>query len=261
MPSDVISDGIGTVLPYWFWGALCGLVSVLVLFGDFDSLSVNRKADRAWSKGHRFESCPGPYFREIFKTGAVMSAIDFYFDFSSPYGYIASLLIDDLAAVHGREVNWKPFLLGYAMQKTGGAPLIDVPMKSDYLWHDVQRSASEHGARFRLAPGFPFNSMPAVRAYYWLYDQNAEQAKALAQTLYHAGYAEERSIVSPEDVASIAEEKLGIQSTETLAAMQNPEVKSRVKGVVSEAMEREVFGSPFFIVDGERFWGPSPAAN
>ncbi len=184
-----------------------------------------------------------------------MSAIDFYFDFSSPYGYIASLLIDDFAAEHGREVNWKPFLLGYAMQKTGGAPLIDVPMKSDYLWHDVRRSASEHGVRFRNAPGFPFNSMPAVRAYYWIYDQDPQQAKAAARALYHAGYVEGQSIVAPEEVAAVLDAQLGIRRDETLAAIQNPEVKARVKEVVGEAMENEVFGSPFFIVDGERFWG------
>ena len=184
-----------------------------------------------------------------------MSAIDFYFDFSSPYGFIASLLIDDFAAEHGRTVNWRPFLLGYAMQQTGGAPVIDVPMKGPYLRNDLQRCASQYGVSFRLAPGFPFNSMPAVRAFYWLQDQDPARARALAKALLHAAYVDEKSIVSPDDVAAVANGSLGIPSEEILAAVQDPVVKGRVKSVVGEAMEKEVFGSPFFIVDGQGFWG------
>ena len=184
-----------------------------------------------------------------------MSVIDFYFDFSSPYAYVASEIIDDFGAKHGRTVNWRPFLLGFAMQQTGGAPVLDAPMKGPYLIHDVQRCASQHGVRFRLAPGFPFNSMPAVRAYYWLYDQDPAQARALAQALFRAAYAEETSIVSPDDVAAVAHSALGIEPDAVLAAVQDPVVKGRIKEVVAEAMEKQVFGSPFFIVDGQGFWG------
>ena len=184
-----------------------------------------------------------------------MSTIDFYFDFSSPYGFIASLLIDDFAAEHGRTVNWKPFLLGYAMQQTGGAPAIDVPMKGDYLRHDLKRCASLHGVPFRMAPGFPFNSMPAVRAFYWLQDQDPQRATALAKALLNAAYVDETSIVSPEDVAAVAQASLGIEPSAILAAVQDPAIKGRVKTVVAEAMEKQVFGSPFFIVDGQGFWG------
>ena len=58
--------------------------------------------------------------------------IDFYFDFSSPYGYVASHKIDALAAKHGREAAWRPFLLGVAFKATGQQPLPSIPIKGDY---------------------------------------------------------------------------------------------------------------------------------
>ncbi len=59
-----------------------------------------------------------------------MSApIDFYFDFSSPYGYVASELIEALAAKHGRTVLWHPMLLGVAFKAIGTAPLPRQPQK------------------------------------------------------------------------------------------------------------------------------------
>ena len=56
---------------------------------------------------------------------------DFYFDFSSPYGYLGSQKIEALAARHGREVDWHPVLLGAVFKATGGAPLTTIPIKGD----------------------------------------------------------------------------------------------------------------------------------
>ena len=67
--------------------------------------------------------------------------LEFYFDFSSTYGYIGSHLIEALAAKHGRKVVWKPILLGAVNKITGLPPLPSVPLKGDYAKRDVLRSA------------------------------------------------------------------------------------------------------------------------
>src|SRR3546814_6947662 len=67
--------------------------------------------------------------------------IDFYFDFSSPYGYLASEQIEALAARHGRTVACRPILLGVVFQQTGGQPLLDIPLKGGYARNDLARSA------------------------------------------------------------------------------------------------------------------------
>ena len=73
--------------------------------------------------------------------GAVAEPVDFYFEFASPYGYIASLRVDAIAAAYDREVVWRPIMLGAALKATGSAPNATVPLKGPYLLHDVARFA------------------------------------------------------------------------------------------------------------------------
>ena len=68
--------------------------------------------------------------------------IEFYFDFSSPYGYLASERIDEIAARHGRDVTWRPYLMGVAMKVTGSSPVVNRPMLGPYSRHDMERSAA-----------------------------------------------------------------------------------------------------------------------
>ena len=89
-------------------------------------------------------------------------AIDFWFDFSSPYGYIASELIDGVAARHGRSVNWRPILLGPVFKAVGTAPLAMLPIKGEYSKHDFARTARLHQVAFRLPEKFPIGTQVAA---------------------------------------------------------------------------------------------------
>ena len=77
----------------------------------------------------------------------MLQPIDFYFDFSSPYGYFASTQIDALAAKFKREVTWRPFLLGVVFKVSGAKPLIELPLKGDYFKHDFERTAGFSACR------------------------------------------------------------------------------------------------------------------
>src|SRR5579859_3152262 len=110
--------------------------------------------------------------------------IDFYFDFSSPYGYFAGCRIDALAAKHGRQVSWRPFLLGVAFKTTGGTPLPSVPVKGPYHLRDMLRTAKLHGVEYRHPTTFPIASVAPTRAFYWLRAKDPERAKTLARALY-----------------------------------------------------------------------------
>jgi 2-hydroxychromene-2-carboxylate isomerase len=182
------------------------------------------------------------------------SPLDFYFDFSSPYGYFASLQIDDLAARHGREVAWRPFLLGVAFKATGQVPLVQQPLRGPYHRHDFPRTARRLKVPFRLPESFPFLSLAAARAFYWLSDSDPARAKALARAVYRAAFGEGRNVTAAETVAEIAA-PLGIDRAALLAAVNDPVNKERLKAETEAAIGRGVFGSPFVIVDGEPFWG------
>jgi 2-hydroxychromene-2-carboxylate isomerase len=188
------------------------------------------------------------------KENRMTTPIDFYFDFSSPYGYFASARIEEIAAKHGRSVVWRPILLGAVFKITGQQPLPTIPLKGSYAKHDLARSARLFGVPFKLPTKFPIAGQAPSRAYYWIADRDGAQGRMLAQALYRAYFAEDRDISNPEVTANVAA-KLGINREELLHALNDPAVKERLKNEVDAAIERGVFGSPYVVVDGEPFWG------
>jgi 2-hydroxychromene-2-carboxylate isomerase len=188
------------------------------------------------------------------KVVKVPNSIDFYFDFSSPYGFIAALKIDDLAAKHGRTVNWKPVLLGAVFKVTGGKPLPTLPLKGDYSLRDIARSARFHGLTYRHPSTFPIASQAPSRAFYWLNERDPALARKLARTLYQAYFLDDRDISSPQITADVAA-GLGLNRDEVLTALGDQSVKERLKTEVEAAIALGVFGSPYFVIDGEPFWG------
>ena len=182
------------------------------------------------------------------------TAIEFYFEFSSPYGYIASQLADDLGKRTGRAIKWRPFLLGPVFKATGQAPLVEIPMKGEYSRRDFVRSARFHGVPFAMPAKFPIGTVAAMRAFYWLDDRDPAQARELAKRLYRAYFADGRDISDAATVVEIAK-SLGVDGAQLEAGLADPAIKERAKREVEAAMARGVFGSPFFIVDGEPFWG------
>jgi 2-hydroxychromene-2-carboxylate isomerase len=180
--------------------------------------------------------------------------IDFYFDFSSPYGYLASTRIEAVAAKHGRNVTWRPHLLGAVFKINGQQPLASIPLKGVYTAHDLARSARLLKVPFKLPTKFPVGATAPSRAFYWVSDRDPALAKRLAQALYHAYFAEDRDISSPEVTANIAA-KTGVDRAALAQALEDPAVKERLRTEVDAAIERGVFGSPYIVVDGEPFWG------
>ncbi len=181
-------------------------------------------------------------------------SLDFYFDFSSPYGYLAAERIDGIAAKHGRSVTWRPMLLGAVFQKIGGSPLVDQPMKGPYSRLDMLRSARLHGIVFNVPDNFPVNSIAACRAYYWLAGSDPGTAHDLAQALYRGYFVENRDLSRPETVVGAAQ-ALGVDGDALVAAVQDQAIKDRLRAENDAAIERGVFGSPTVFVGDEMFWG------
>jgi 2-hydroxychromene-2-carboxylate isomerase len=183
------------------------------------------------------------------------SDIDFYFDFSSPYGYFAATRIDALAAKYGRKVKWHPVLLGIVFKKSGAAPLTLVPLKGEYSRHDFARSARFHGIPFNMPSVFPIASQNAARVMLWLQNQGKEdQAIAFAKAVYQAFFVDGQDISDLTKLQSVMAAQ-GLDVTATTKAINEPAIKEQLKKEVEQAIERGVFGSPYMIVDGEPFWG------
>jgi len=182
------------------------------------------------------------------------AAIDFYFEFSSPYGYIASQLADDFEKRVGRPLRWRPFLLGPVFRITGQPPLVEIPMKGEYSKRDFLRSARMHKVPYRHPAKFPIGTVAAMRAFYWLDDQDPARSRALAKALYRAFFVDGIDISAAQTVVGIAK-SLGVDEAALSAALEDHALKERAKKEVDDAIAANVFGSPFFIIDGEPFWG------
>jgi len=184
-----------------------------------------------------------------------MSApIAFYFDFSSPYAYLASSQIGTVAARHGRAVDYRPMLLGAAFRVSGQRPLVDIPIKGDYSRHDMARSARHAGIEFRLPDKFPISTVQAARVFLVRQSTSPDAAIDFMHAAFRAYFVAGRDI---SDTAVLADllRSLGADADAVLAAAAQPELKDRLKQSVDEAIARGVFGAPFFLVDGEPFWG------
>lgn len=183
------------------------------------------------------------------------AALEFYFDFSSPYGYIAAERVESLAAKHGRAVDWRPMMLGAVFKVAGTQPLTQYPLKGQYSVHDFKRSAREHGIPFNMPATFPVASQAAARAVYWCKQHAPEKAVPLIKAVYRAFFVDGKDISSPELVLDLAG-GLGIDAKALRAGIESPEIKNKLREVTDDAVNhRGVFGSPFIFVDGEPFWG------
>jgi 2-hydroxychromene-2-carboxylate isomerase len=180
--------------------------------------------------------------------------IEFFFDFASPYGYVASHLIEAVAGRHGRAVVWKPYMMGAVFKIAGTGPLMDYPLKGAYAARDMARTCRLHGLPLTFPDGFPHSTLAPARAFYWLADRDEGLATRFALAAYDAYFGAGRNTGDPAVTGEIAA-GLGLDAGEVLAAIQDPAIKVRLKAETDSAIERGIFGSPFFIVDGEPFWG------
>jgi 2-hydroxychromene-2-carboxylate isomerase len=174
-------------------------------------------------------------------------SIEFYFDFSSPYGYLASHKIEALAAKYGRGVTWRPILLGVAFKTTGSGPLPSIPLKGDYAKRDFLRSARFHGVPFRMPEPFPVSTVAACRAFYSLNDP--KEQVLLAKALFRAYFIDNVNIGEASQVLKISN-SLGLRPE-----IDSQAVKDKTRAEVEAALAKGVFGSPYIVIDGEPFWG------
>ena len=183
-----------------------------------------------------------------------MSDVDFYFDFSSPYGYLAAERIDGLAERCGVKVNWKPYLLGAVFKQTGQTPLIGQPIRGDYFRRDMKRCAQLQGTPFQLPAKFPYAATAPSRAFYWINSFDPAIAKRFAQDVYRGYFADGLDMTNPETVIASAT-RHDINADDIRSAMNDPKWKQHLRNIITGAIERGAFGSPFFFYQDEPFFG------
>jgi len=176
--------------------------------------------------------------------------LEFFFDLSSPYSYMAATQLQPLADKTGAEVVWRPMVLGAVFKATGNEMPARVPHKARWMGNDLLRWAEHYGVPWRMSSHFPANTIKAMRLV--LVDDARAAAVALAG--FRAMWAEDRDLTDDAELRRIAEMG-GLDPAAALQAIENPAVKERLRANTDEAVARGAFGAPTIFVGDELFWG------
>ena len=182
------------------------------------------------------------------------AAIAFYFDFSSPYSYIASEWIEALAARHGRTVDWRAILLGATFQAAELKSPVSHPIKREYSLRDFERSARFAGVPLAIPAKFPIPTQNAARIFWALHADDAERGTAWARHGLRALFARGVDLSDGAALDALAQE-FGLPPGLAEAIWSNPRCKLQLKAANDAAIAAGIFGAPTFVVDGEPFWG------
>jgi 2-hydroxychromene-2-carboxylate isomerase len=184
-----------------------------------------------------------------------MQAIEFYFDPISPFAYLGSVQIERVAARLGREVDWKPVLIGVTVLKGRGLkPVPETPLKGPYMQQDAVRLAEYFDVPFRYHGLKGINALAALRAFLMLKQRDAALAKSFARRIFDRLWVRGLNITAPEAVAEEAS-ALGIDAQALLRDIETDHAKGTLKQAVDAAIQKGVFGVPWFVVDGQPIWG------
>jgi len=181
-----------------------------------------------------------------------MTPLRFYFDFISPYAYLAWTQLHAMAARHGREVELIPTLFAALLDANGQLGPAEIPSKRTYIFKDVVRTAHALGVALRAPAAHPFNPLLGLRV---CSADLAPDARARAiDALFRAVWVDSLAITDPGVVTQVLD-AAGLDGAALVASAATDEIKQRVRAQTEEALAHGAFGVPTMVVDGELFWG------
>ncbi|OJT18712.1 2-hydroxychromene-2-carboxylate isomerase [Archangium sp. Cb G35] len=176
----------------------------------------------------------------------------FFFDYVSPYSYLAWTQLPALAARHGRTVELLPVLFAGVLNTLGTTGPAEVKQKRFYIYKHTRRIAHELGVPFVMPAAHPFNPLLALRVTAAV--QDGEARHRLVSALYAAAWGGGGGLLQPERVGEVVA-SVGFDAQALLAASQTPAVKDQVRRNTEELLALDGFGVPTIVVDGELFFG------
>lgn len=181
------------------------------------------------------------------------SPLLFYFDFVSPYAYLAATQVPALAARHGRELTMVPVVFAKLLDAHGTVGPAEVPAKRIYVFKDAWRKARRLGLGPLVPPpSHPFNPLLALRVA-TLPMESAEKVR-LVRALFDATWKSGSGVDTEERVVAAAA-SAGFDGAALVQNAQAPDNKERLKTATAEAVKLGIFGVPTLVVEGEIFWG------
>lgn len=181
-----------------------------------------------------------------------MARLEYFFDYVSPFSYLADTQLPALLERTGAELVHRPILLGGVMQGSGNSPPFTVPNKGVYTGRDAQRWAEHYGVEMTTNPHFPVKTIQALRAATVLLEEGGFAEFHTAA--FRATWCEAQDLGDPAVLATVLE-KCGLDAAHVLERCGDPAIKDTLRKATEEAVERGAFGAPTFFVGDEMFFG------
>jgi 2-hydroxychromene-2-carboxylate isomerase len=174
--------------------------------------------------------------------------MEFFFDYVSPFSYLADTQIPDLLKRTGAKIIYKPILLGAIFKASNNTPPPAIPAKLKYNAIDAMRWSKHYGVAMKINPFFPLSTIRVMRGA--VAAQSAGSFPAYHAMMFRAMWAEGVNLGDPKIV-----KEMFAQLEMDPDAVEREDVKERLKANTEEAVARGAFGAPTFFVGDAMFWG------
>ena len=178
-------------------------------------------------------------------------SIDFYFDFISPYSYLAHKKINNINKKKKINFIYKPVLVGGLHNLQGITAPAFIKPKLKHMINDCDLIAKKNKINFIWNSKFPINSLNIMRGYLFVNDQT----KDLYINVMFDAYWKYNLDISNEEILKSVLNKCKINPIDFYDGIKNPKIKDKLKSVTQEACDKEIFGTPTFVVNNKIFWG------
>ena len=181
-----------------------------------------------------------------------MKTVQFYFDYLSPYAYLAWKRLKNLQDQEKIQIEPKPILFGALLNHWGQLGPAEIPPKKEHVFKQCTRFASLNHIPFMAPPSHPFNPLPALRVS--LREVTGKDQVSLIDSLWDLAWGKGRRIDDFEILETHLND-LGYPGKSWMEQTTSPKIKDQLKIETQKAIEKRVFGIPTMIVDEELFWG------
>ena len=177
--------------------------------------------------------------------------VDFYFDFISPYSFLAFKKLKFLNKKNKIDIIYKPILLG-ALHKLGGitAPAFN-ERKMKNMKIDCELVAKKNSIKFQWNDKFPLNTINLMRGYLVI---DNETKKKFFELCFDAYWKDNVDILDTENIKDILK-NCSLDQKKFFEEIQKPNIKDELKELTNKAFEKDIFGAPTFVVNNKIFWG------
>tara|TARA_B100001123_G_C15122077_1_gene951778 strand:+ start:515 stop:1102 length:588 start_codon:yes stop_codon:yes gene_type:complete len=182
----------------------------------------------------------------------MIKTFEFYFDFASPYSFIAHKEIRKIEKEYSIKIKYMPILLGGLLKLAGIQPNADIPIKAKYMIRDCKLWAEKYGITFKFNNYFPIKTLDLMRCVLVAEKKNFSQE--FINKIYDGIWKDGLNLNDNKIINKLLK-NLDINPEIFLTEASNPLIKEELKKKTNDAFLKGIFGTPSFVINNKVFWG------